>query len=41
MITHSMVSSHRSIDATGRALPMTLEEIHARSDAFAESLVTL
>ncbi len=31
-ITHSTVSPHRSVDATGRALPMTVEEIHAQAD---------
>ena len=30
-ITHSTVSPHRSVDATGRALPMTVGEIHAQA----------
>ena len=40
-MTHSTVSPHRSVDATGRALPMTVEEIHARSVEVATGLAAL
>ncbi len=40
-ITHSTVSPHRSVDATGRALPMTVEEIHAQAVAIAMGLDAL
>jgi len=40
-ITHSTVSPHRSVDATGRALPMTAEEIHAQAVAIAMGLDAL
>src|SRR5208337_4115774 len=40
-ITHSTVSPHRSVDATGRALPMTVEEIHAQAVEIARGLDAL
>ena len=40
-ITHSTVSPHRSVDATGRALPMTDEEIHAQAVEIARGLDAL
>jgi hypothetical protein len=35
------VSPHRSVDARGRALPMTDEEIRARADEIARGLAAL
>jgi len=40
-ITHSTVSPHRSVDATGRALPMTVEAIHAQAVEIAMGLDAL
>jgi hypothetical protein len=40
-MTHSTVSPHRSVDATGRALPMTVEEIHAGAGEIARGLDAL
>jgi broad specificity phosphatase PhoE len=40
-ITHSTVSPHRSVDATGRALPMTTEEIRAQAVEIARGLDAL
>ena len=40
-ITHSTVSPHRSVDATGRALPMTVEEIQAQAVEIAMGLDAL
>jgi hypothetical protein len=39
--THSTLSPHRSVDATGRALPMTVAEIHARAAEIARGLDAL
>ena len=40
-MTQSTVSPHRSVDATGRAIPMTVEEIHARAVEIAMGLDAL
>ena len=40
-MTHSTDSPHRTVDATGRALPMTVEEIHARAVEIARGLDAL
>src|SRR5271157_1860807 len=40
-ITHSTVSPHRSVDATGRALPMTVGEILAQAVEIARGLDAL
>jgi len=40
-ITHSTVSPHRSVDATGRALPMSVGEIHAQAVEIARGLDAL
>jgi len=40
-MTDSSVSPHRSDDATGRALAMTVEEIHARAVEIARGLDAL
>lgn len=40
-ITHSAVSPHCSVDATGRALPMTVEEIRAQAVEIARGLDAL
>jgi hypothetical protein len=40
-MTHSTVSPHRWVDATGRALPMTVEDIHARAVEIARGLDAL
>ena len=40
-ITHSTVSPHRSVDATGLALPMTVEEIQAQAVEIARGLGAL
>ena len=40
-ITHSTVAPHRSVDATGRALPMTVEEIRGRAMEIARGLDAL
>jgi hypothetical protein len=40
-ITDSAVPLHRSVDATGRALPMTVEEVRARAIDIARGLDAL
>ena len=40
-ITHSTVSPHRSVDATGRAITMTDEEIQLRAVEIARGLDAL
>ena len=40
-ITHSTDSRHRSVDVTGRAVPMTVEEIRAQSAEIAKGLDAL
>ena len=40
-ITNSTVSPHRSVDATGRALPMSAEKIHANAAEIARGLDAL
>ncbi len=40
-ITHAIVSQYHSVDATGRALPMTDEEIRARAAEVARGLDAL
>jgi len=40
-ITHSTVVPHRSVDATGRAIPMTVEETRARAEEIARGLDAL
>jgi hypothetical protein len=40
-VTHSTVSPHRSVDVTGRALPMTIEEIRAQAAEIARGLDAL
>jgi hypothetical protein len=40
-ITYSTVPLHRSVDATGRALPMTDEEIRSRAIEIARGLDAL
>jgi hypothetical protein len=40
-ITHPTVSPHRSVDASGRALPMTAEEIRAQAAEIARGLDAL
>jgi hypothetical protein len=40
-ITPSAISPHRSVDATGRALPMTVEEIRAQAVEIARGLDAL
>ena len=40
-ITHSTVSPHRSVDATGRGLPMSVGEIHAHAVEIARGLDAL
>jgi hypothetical protein len=40
-ISPSTVSPHRSVDASGRALPMTDAEIRARADEIARGLDAL
>ena len=40
-ISHRTVSPHRSVDATGRALPLTVEEIQARAVEIARGLDAL
>jgi hypothetical protein len=40
-ITNSTVSPRRSVDATGRALPMTVEEIQAQAIEIARGLDAL
>jgi hypothetical protein len=39
--SHPTVSPHRSVDATGRAVPMTVEEIDARAVEIARGLDAL
>lgn len=39
--SHSIVSPHRSVDATGRAVPMTVEEIRAQAVEIAKGLDAL
>ena len=39
--SHSTVSPRWSVDATGRALPMTIEEIHAQAAEIARGLDAL
>jgi hypothetical protein len=39
--TDSTVSPRRSVDVTGRALPMTVEEVHARAVEIARGLDAL
>jgi hypothetical protein len=40
-VASSMVSPHRSVDASGRALPMTDAEIRARSEEITRGLDAL
>jgi hypothetical protein len=40
-MTHPTVSPHRSVDASGRALPMSVEEIHAQAAEIARGLDAL
>ncbi len=40
-VAPSLVSPHNSVDASGRALPMTDAEIRARADAIARGLDAL
>ena len=40
-ITQQTVSPHRSVDATGRALPLTVAEIQARAVEIARGLDAL
>jgi hypothetical protein len=40
-IPHSTVSPRRSVDATGRALPMTVEEIQSQAVEIARGLDAL
>jgi hypothetical protein len=40
-ITHSTVPLHRSVDATGRAHPMTVEEVRSRAMEIARGLDAL
>ncbi len=40
-MAHSTDSPHRSVDATGRALPMTVEEIQAQAVEIARGLDAL
>jgi hypothetical protein len=40
-IRYSSVAPHRSVDATGRALPMTVEEIRTRAIEIARGLDAL
>ena len=40
-IPHSTITPRRSVDATGRVLPMSVEEVHARAVEIARGLDAL